>query len=118
MPVGRHSLHQRFDRGVREFDRFYQQSAESVRVIAMSVYPFLSGVPHRIRYVEEVFKNILNNPDVLFWTGEQILAMPRAPGSGCDAAVAGLHASRERSGELAAGGARSSLIGSNPSMPA
>jgi len=37
------------------------------------MHPFLAGVPHRIGYVEDVFKHILNKPDVLFWTGEQIL---------------------------------------------
>jgi hypothetical protein len=41
--------------------------------MAISVHPFLAGVPHRIGYVEDVFKHMLSKPDVLFWTGERIL---------------------------------------------
>jgi hypothetical protein len=41
--------------------------------MAISLHPYLSGVPHRIGYVEELFEHILRKPDVLFWTGEQIL---------------------------------------------
>lgn len=41
--------------------------------MAISVHPFLSGVPHCIGYVEEVLKHILSKPDVLFWTGEHLL---------------------------------------------
>lgn len=73
MAVAQHASQEWLDRGIRQFDRLYQESAKSARVMAISVHPFLSGVPHRIGYVEDVFKHILNKPDVVFWTGEQIL---------------------------------------------
>lgn len=73
MAVAQHASQEWLDRGIRQFDRLYQESAKSARVMAISVHPFLAGVPHRIGYVEEVFKHILSKPDVLFWTGEQIL---------------------------------------------
>ena len=73
MAVAQHASQEWLDRGIRQFDRLYQESAKSARVMAISMHPFLAGVPHRIGYVEEVFKHILNKPDVLFWTGEQIL---------------------------------------------
>jgi hypothetical protein len=73
MAVAQHASQEWLDRGIRQFDRLYQESAKSARVMAISVHPFLAGVPHRIGYVEEVFKHILSKPEVLFWTGEQIL---------------------------------------------
>lgn len=73
MAVAQHASQEWLDRGIRQFDRLYQESASSARVMAISMHPFLAGVPHRIGYVEDVFKHILNKPDVLCWTGEQIL---------------------------------------------
>jgi len=73
MAVARHSSEEWLNRGVRHFDRLYKDSEKNARVMAISVHPFLSGVPHRIGYVEELFKYVLDKPDVLFWTGEQIL---------------------------------------------
>jgi hypothetical protein len=37
------------------------------------VHPYLSGVPHRIGYVEKLYAHIASRPGVLFWNGEQIL---------------------------------------------
>ncbi|OXR48734.1 polysaccharide deacetylase [Pusillimonas sp. T2] len=54
------------------FDRLYQEGADQPRVMCMAVHPFLSGVPHRIRYFEEALQYV-NRPGVLFWTGEQLL---------------------------------------------
>ncbi|WP_205962331.1 polysaccharide deacetylase family protein [Neopusillimonas aestuarii] len=54
------------------FDRLYEEGADQPRVMCMAVHPFLSGVPHRIRYLEEAL-NYVNRPGVLFWTGEQLL---------------------------------------------
>ena len=73
MAVGQHSSEEWLSRGIRHFDRLYQDSAATARVMAISVHPYISGVPHRIGYVEELFEHILNKPGVLVWTGEQIL---------------------------------------------
>ncbi len=73
MVVARHSSQEWMLRGVRQFDRLYQESEQAARVMAISVHPYLSGVPHRIGYVEELFKYIREKPGVLFWTGERIL---------------------------------------------
>jgi hypothetical protein len=42
------------------------------------------GAPHRLKYFRKIFENIRQKPDVLFWTGEQILEWymkvgPKAP---------------------------------------
>ena len=73
MAVAQHTSEEWLARGVRQFDRLYQDSAQSTRVMAVSVHPYLSGVPHRIGYVEELFRHILDKPDIVVWTGEQIL---------------------------------------------
>jgi hypothetical protein len=54
------------------FDRLYQEGETQPRVMAIAVHPFLSGVPHRIKYFEQALA-YLNKPGVLFWTGEQLL---------------------------------------------
>ena len=41
--------------------------------MAISVHPYISGVPHRIGYLERLYAYILQRPEVKVWTGEQIL---------------------------------------------
>jgi allantoinase len=60
-------------RCIDQFERLYADSAEITRVMGISLHTYISGVPHRIKYVEQVFEHIASKPDVLFWTGEQIL---------------------------------------------
>lgn len=61
------------ERGIRYFDRLLEDGKKASRVMAISIHPYLSGVPHRIGHVEQLFRHILDKPDVLVWTGEQIL---------------------------------------------
>ncbi|HEX9396520.1 MAG TPA: polysaccharide deacetylase family protein [Burkholderiales bacterium] len=60
-------------RGIDQFDRLYQEGEQSARVMAISLHPYISGVPHRIGYVERLFDYIRRRPGVQLWTGEQIL---------------------------------------------
>ena len=62
-----------FKRTVDQFDRLYLESESITRVMAISVHPYLSGVPHRIGYLEKIYQYILARPGVLMWMGEQIL---------------------------------------------
>jgi len=41
-------------------------------VMAIAVHPYITGVPHRIRYLEELYQHILGKPGVVHWTGEAI----------------------------------------------
>jgi hypothetical protein len=41
--------------------------------MGIAVHPYLSGVPHRIKYLEQGLDYIRGHKDVLFWTGEQLL---------------------------------------------
>ncbi|TPM98529.1 polysaccharide deacetylase family protein [Mesorhizobium sp. B2-1-5] len=72
MAVAQHSSAELLERGKRQFDRLYRESATSPRIMSISVHPYLSGVPHRIGYLEELLDYISSHRDVAFWTGEQI----------------------------------------------
>jgi allantoinase len=66
------------------FDRLYQEGSENARVMAISVHPYLTGVPHRIRYFEELLDYVLQHREVTILTGAEIAAWYRgATGSGC-----------------------------------
>jgi allantoinase len=60
-------------RGRDQFDRLYQDGATTPRVMAISIHPFLTGVPHRIKYLEALYDHILAHDEVVMWTGEEIL---------------------------------------------
>ncbi len=60
-------------RGIDQFERLYAEGEESARVMAISVHPYITGVPHRIAYLERLYEHIVQRPGVLLWTGEQIL---------------------------------------------
>ena len=61
-----------YKRTVDQFEHLYAESETITRVMAISVHPYLSGVPHRIGYLEKIYEHIKTKPDVLMWTGEQI----------------------------------------------
>jgi peptidoglycan/xylan/chitin deacetylase (PgdA/CDA1 family) len=78
MVVQHHSAEEMLRRGSAQFDRLYEESAVSRRVMAISVHPYVSGVPHRIACLEQLYRYVLTKPGVLHWTGEQILDWFRA----------------------------------------
>ncbi|MGP2490682.1 polysaccharide deacetylase family protein [Mesorhizobium sp. PUT5] len=73
MAVAQHSSDEFLKRGIRQFDRLYAESQRLARIMSISVHPYLSGVPHRIGYFEELLDHVASKPGVVFWTGEQIL---------------------------------------------
>jgi len=60
-------------RTIDQFEQLYAESETVTRVMAISMHPYLTGAPHRIKYMEKIYEHILARPDVLIWTGEQIL---------------------------------------------
>ncbi len=65
-------------RGRDQFDRLYQDGAKAPRVMAISIHPYLTGVPHRIRYLEALYDHIIGHDGVAMWTGAEILDWYRA----------------------------------------
>ena len=60
-------------RALDYFDCIHAESEETTRVMALAVHPYISGSPHRIRYVAETLEHIVSQPGVVVWNGEQIL---------------------------------------------
>jgi peptidoglycan/xylan/chitin deacetylase (PgdA/CDA1 family) len=73
MVLQNHPSEEWLRRGIDQFDRLYAEGEKSARVMAISVHPYITGVPHRIGYLEKLYEYILQRPGVLMWTGEQIL---------------------------------------------
>jgi peptidoglycan/xylan/chitin deacetylase (PgdA/CDA1 family) len=78
MVIQNHPAEELLRRGKDHFDRLYEESATSARVMAIAVHPYISGVPHRIRYLEELYQYVLGKPGVMHWTGEAIADWFRA----------------------------------------
>ncbi|HSS63929.1 MAG TPA: polysaccharide deacetylase family protein [Gammaproteobacteria bacterium] len=55
-----------------QFARLYHESSDNARVMAISVHPYLTGVPHRIGYFEELLDHVLSQEGVVAMTGSQI----------------------------------------------
>jgi peptidoglycan/xylan/chitin deacetylase (PgdA/CDA1 family) len=60
-------------RGRDQFDQLYKEGATIPRIMAISIHPYLTGAPHRIRYLEALYDYILSHEDVVMCTGEEIL---------------------------------------------
>ena len=67
-----HKSNEIFTRGKLQFDRLYQEADENVKIMAISVHPYLTGVPHRISFFEQLLDYILNHQDVEIMTGKDI----------------------------------------------
>jgi hypothetical protein len=73
MVLQNHPSEEWLRRGIDHFDRLYLDSEQHTRVMAISVHPYITGVAHRIAYLERLYEYILQRPGVMMWTGEQIL---------------------------------------------
>ena len=71
--VQQHASDEIYRRGVAQFDRLWDEGATVPRVMAISLHPYLSGVPHRIGHVERLLDHVAGRAGTLVWTGEQIL---------------------------------------------
>lgn len=62
-----------FERAKDQFDTLYREGAESARVMCISTHPYITGVPHRIKYYNMIFDYIRQFEAVIFMTGSEIL---------------------------------------------
>lgn len=76
--VQHHPSAELWRRGCDQFDRLWQEGERIPRVMAISLHPYLSGAPHRIRYLEALFDHIAGHRGVLMCTGSEILDRYRA----------------------------------------
>ncbi len=84
MLIQHHKASEYCDRALDQFEQIYADAADSARIMAVVVHPYIMGAPHRLKYFRRVIEVIHQRGDVLFWTGAQIadwfLAVgPKAP---------------------------------------
>lgn len=70
--VQQHESDQFLKRGMAQFDRLYKEGAANARIMAISIHPYLTGVAHRIRYLEELLDYILGHRDVITLTASEV----------------------------------------------
>jgi len=58
----------------RQFDCLYRESADAPRVMAISIHPFIVGVPHWIDALDAALAHICSKPGVWRATGGEIVA--------------------------------------------
>jgi allantoinase len=73
MLIQHHKASEYHDRAIDQFEQLYADSAESARIMALVVHPYIMGAPHRLKYFRTALARIREYRDVLFWTGEEIL---------------------------------------------
>ncbi|OBC01032.1 polysaccharide deacetylase [Mycobacterium sp. 852013-50091_SCH5140682] len=73
MLIQHHPASEYRQRAIDQFDQLYADSADSARVMALVVHPYIMAVPHRLRYLDEALAHIRSHDDVAFMTGSQIL---------------------------------------------
>ena len=78
MLIQHHKASEYYDRAVDQFEQLYDDAAASARIMALVVHPYIMGAPHRLKYFRNALTRIREYPDVVFWTGEEILDWYRA----------------------------------------
>ena len=73
MALQHQSSDQMYRRVMDQFEWLYAESDERPKFMAIAMHAFLSGVPHRIGYVQRAFEEILARPGVAAWDGAHIL---------------------------------------------
>ena len=61
-----------FTRGKRQFDRLYAEGATNARVMAISIHPYITGVPHRIAALEDLLDYVGSHDGVAWMTASEI----------------------------------------------
>tara|TARA_S200000501_G_scaffold175509_1_gene165239 strand:+ start:7850 stop:8731 length:882 start_codon:yes stop_codon:yes gene_type:complete len=62
-----------YDRTVDYFETLLREGEQNVRIMCIAVHPYIHGVPHRIKYFRQIFRELSDNPSVVFMTGSEIL---------------------------------------------
>jgi allantoinase len=73
MLIQHHKASEYYDRAFDQFEQIYDDAADSARIMALVLHPYIMGAPHRLKYFRRIVETIRKKPDVVFMTGEQIL---------------------------------------------
>jgi peptidoglycan/xylan/chitin deacetylase (PgdA/CDA1 family) len=73
MLVQHHESDYLLKRAVDQFDRLYTEGRDRPKIMALAIHPYISGQPHRIKYLEAIYSYVNRFDGVLHWNGAQIL---------------------------------------------
>jgi len=73
MVVQHHPSDYLLRRAVDQFERLYAESATRAKIMAIAIHPYISGAPHRIKYLEAIYEHVGKFDGVLHWNGAEIL---------------------------------------------
>ena len=73
MIVQHHESDYLLKRTIDQFDRLYAEGKDRAKVMALAIHPYISGQPHRIKYLEAIYDYVNRFDGVLHWNGVQIL---------------------------------------------
>jgi peptidoglycan/xylan/chitin deacetylase (PgdA/CDA1 family) len=73
MIVQHHESDYLLRRAIDAFDRLYAEGEHRAKVMAVAIHPYITGQPHRIKYLEAIYDYAAKFDGVLHWNGAQIL---------------------------------------------
>jgi allantoinase len=73
MLIQHHPAQEYRRRAIDQFDQLYSDAADSARVMALVVHPYIMAVPHRLKYLDEALHHIAGHDGAVFMTGSEIL---------------------------------------------
>jgi allantoinase len=73
MAVQHHESDYLLKRTIDQFDRLYAEGKDRAKIISLAIHPYLSGQPHRIKYLETIYDYVSRFDGVLHWNGLEIL---------------------------------------------
>jgi allantoinase len=82
MAVQHHESDYLLKRTTDQFDRLYAEGKNRAKIIALAIHPYLSGQPHRIKYLESIYDYVSRFDGVLHWNGVEILDWYRKAAGG------------------------------------
>ena len=73
MAVQHHESEYLLRRAIDQFERLHAEGEQRAKIFSLAIHPYLSGQPHRIKYLEAVYDHVNRYAGVLHWNGEEIL---------------------------------------------
>jgi allantoinase len=73
MLVQHHESDYLLRRTIDQFERLHAEGERRAKIVALAIHPYISGQPHRIKYLEQIYQHVAKFDGVLHWNGEQIL---------------------------------------------
>ena len=73
MIVQHHESDYLLRRAIDQFDRLYAEGEQRAKIFPLAIHAYISGQPHRIKYLEAIYDHARKFDGVLYWTGEEIL---------------------------------------------